>query len=194
MYFRIRSSPPFLFTSKAATEGALLILPEGASRKDLRSRKAQFRQYAMENALRWYQFANQRMDRDIPNGSLILVTGCDMDTSWGIASFSDVPSDVGVELNFSPSYCGTYSWETNVSATVRTSPGRELISATNRADGGMLSAWDQPTVEGVRDLIMASRDVDASRGTFNEVGGNQINNITNHFSLATIDEGGKLLL
>ena len=189
----MRSSPPFLFTSKAATEGALLIFPEGASRKDLRGRKAQFRQYALENALRWYQFANQYLDRDIPNGSLILVTGCDMANSWGIASFSDVPPNMGVELKFSLSYRGTYSWETNVSATVRTGPGHR-ISATNQVNGGMLSGWDQPAVEGVRDLIMGSRNVDASRGTFNEVGGNQINNITNNFSLATTDDGRKLLL
>jgi hypothetical protein len=149
-------------------------LPEGASRKDLRNRKPDFRQCAIENALRWYQFANQHLGREIPNGSLILVTGCDMAFSWGIASFSDVSSDKEVELSFRPSYGGTYSWETNiVSATVRTNSGHESISALNRVNSRM------PT--------MAST-VDASHGVFNEVGGNQIYNITNNIAQATIHD------
>jgi hypothetical protein len=135
----MRSRPAFRFNSTAATEGALLVLPEGASRKDLRSRKAQFRRCAIENALYWYQFANERLERDIPNGSLILVTGCDMASSWGIASFSDISSDVEVELSLYPSHRGTYMWETNVSATLRTSPGYESISAFNQEISGALS-------------------------------------------------------
>ena len=187
----------YRFTSAATTEGAVLILPEGASREDLRGYQAQFRQYTIENALRWYQFANQRLDRDIPNGSLILVTGRDMAFSWGIASFSDVSSDMEVELTFRPSYSGTYSWETNiVSATVRTSPspGHEPTSAPNPVNRGAQSIWNQPAVQGVRDLIMAStsRTLDASHGTFNEVAGNQINNITTIIELATISDRGKL--
>ena len=190
----MRSRPAYRFTSTATTEGALLVLPEGASRKDLRSQKAQFRKCAIDNALCWYQFANNRLQRDIPNGSLILVTGCDMASSWGIASFSDVSSDVEVELTFYPSHRGTYLWETNVSATLRTSPGYEPISPLNQVDSGALSIWDQADTEGIRDLIMASasHSVDASHGTFNEVGGNQIYNITNNIALATVGERCKL--
>jgi hypothetical protein len=192
----MRSRPAYRFASTATTEGALLILPEGASRQDVRSHKAQFRQCAIENALRWYIFANERLERDIPNGSLILVTGCDMTSSWGIASFSDVSSDMEVELSFSPSpsHRGTYLWETNVSATVRTSPGYEPISTLNQENGGRLSVWDQPAAEGVRDLVMTSASgiVDASHGTFNEVGGNQIYHITNNIALATVGDACKL--
>src|SRR5882762_8018505 len=142
--------PTYRFTSSAATEGAILLLPDGAYRTDLRGRKVNFRQYAIQNALRWYQFANQHLDREIPNGSLILVTGCDMASSWGIASFSDVSSDVEVELTFYPSHRGTYLWETNVSATLRTSPGYEPISPLNQVDSGALSIWDQADTEGIR--------------------------------------------
>lgn len=194
MYIRMRSSPAYRFSSTATTEGAVLLLPDGASRKDLLNRKDSFQEYAMHNALRWYQFANQHLGRQIPNGSLILVTGCDMAFKWGIASFSDVSSDVEVELSFIPSYRGTYSWETNiVSATVRTSPGHESISALNRVNSE--AVWHQPTAEGVRDLIMASPsgNIDASHGTFNEVRGNQTYNITNNIALATIGDRRKFV-
>jgi hypothetical protein len=117
-----------------------------------------------------------------------------MTSSWGIASFSEVSAEMEVELSFSPSHHGTYSWETNVSATVRTSPGHELISALNRENSGVLSIGHQPVAEGVQDLIMAlaSRTVDASHRIFNEVGGNQIYNIMNNIALAAIGERCKL--
>jgi len=95
-----RSTAGYRFTCSSTTQGAVLLMPDGASRKDLRNRKPDFRQYAMQNALHWYQFANQHLGRETPNGSLILVTGCDMASSWGIASFSDVSEDVEVELSF----------------------------------------------------------------------------------------------
>lgn len=111
-----------------------------------------------------------------------------MASSWGIASFSDVSSDMEVELSFCPSYHGTYSWETNVSATVRTSPELQSISALNRMNIGAPSIGAQPAVDSLRDQMMASvshTNVDASRGTFNEVSGNQIN-ITNIYPPASI--------
>jgi hypothetical protein len=180
----MRSRPAFRFNCTATTEGAVLVLPEGASRKDIRGHKAQFRRCAMENAFCWYQFANKRLERDIPNGSLILVTGCDMAASWGIASFSDIPSDVEVELSLYPSHHGTYMWETNVSATLRANPGYESISALNRKISGAPSAWDQADTKGIM-MASTSQNVDA---TFNEVVGNQIHNI----SLATVGKGCKL--
>ena len=109
MSIRMHSSPAYHFTSTVATEGVVLLLPEGASCIDLWLFKALFRQYAIENALRWYQFANKYLGGDIPNGSLILVTGCDMAPSWGITLFSDVSPDMEVELRFSPS-CRNFSW------------------------------------------------------------------------------------
>jgi hypothetical protein len=185
----IPSRPAYRFASTSTTEGALLLLPDGACRKDLRCRKVKFQQCAIENALSWYQFANERLEKDIPNGSLILVTGCDVASSWGIASFSEVSSNMEVELSFSPSHHGTYLWETNVSATVRTSPRYRRIPAT-RENSETLSIWNQPAVEGVRNLIMApaSHTVDASRGTFNDVRGNLTYNITNNIALGAVND------
>ena len=43
-------------------KGTVLLMPDGASRKDLWGRKAHFRQYTIQNALRWYEFANLYLD------------------------------------------------------------------------------------------------------------------------------------
>ena len=174
-------------------------MPDGASRIDLRNRKARFQRYAIENALRWYEFANGHLEKEIPNGSLILVTGCDMTSAWGLASFSDVPENVEVELSFSPSsgdgrpLSRTFSWETNVPVTVRTSLQYESISALNHR---ALSGQDQPAAEAVRGLhpliTSASQNVDARHGTVNTVGRNQIYNITNHITVSHISDSGML--
>jgi hypothetical protein len=181
MYIRMRLRSAYRFISTATTEGALLVLPEGASRRDLRSRKALFRRCAMENALCWYRFANKQLERDIPNGSLVLVTGCDMTSSWGIASFADISSDMDVELKLYPSQRGTYFWETNVPSATRTGAGYESISALTRM-------WDRAGSM----MASGSRSIDASHGTFNEINGNQTYNITNNISLTTI--GGRCKL
>ena len=172
-------------------------MPDGASRKDLRNRRLHFQQYAIQNALRWYQFANSRLGRDIPNGSLILVTGCDMASSWGIGSFSEISTNVEVELSFIPSHSdnGTrYSWETNVPATVRTSPGHQSTPAFNRVNRRELNILNQSATGRLLNLFRgsASRNVDARYGTLNEVGGNQIFNITNNIARATIGDRCKL--
>jgi hypothetical protein len=122
MFIRMRRSPTYQFTFvKGNTEGALLLLPDGASRSDLH-RKAHFHQYAIRNGPSWYQFVNQNLGTKIPKG-LILVTGCDMAHSWAVTSFHGIPPDVEGELTFSPSSSGRYSLETNFPSSVRTGHG-----------------------------------------------------------------------
>lgn len=122
----------FHFTC-SSSEGAILLLPDGASRRDLRMKRKVFRQYAIDNALRWYEFANEEQGRDIPRGSLVLVTGCDMAASWGVASSSGSTSGDHVELKFTPSHVVgntrrvVYTWETDSSATVRSGPIRDHL-------------------------------------------------------------------
>ena len=147
----------YKFTSKAAT-GGTVSAGGSFSRRSLGPQG----QYAIDNALRWYRYANQHLDREIPNGASILVTGCNRAVSWGFPSFSGVSSDLEVELSFKSSCGRTYLWETNiVSATVRTSLGHQPTSALNR----------------VRDPIteLASHNVDARHGTCTQIGGNRIN-------------------
>jgi hypothetical protein len=193
MYIRIPSRPAYRFTSTASTEGAALLLPEGASRLDILNRISDFKHYTMQNALLWYQFANEHLGREIPNGSLMLVTGCDMAFSWGIASFSDVSSDMEVELSFSPSRAGTYTWETStMCATVRSSPEQESRSFVNRVSSQAPIILDQQPARELRELTMtlSSHTVDVNH--MSQVRGNQINNITNNIGLVAIGHTGKL--
>ncbi len=71
------------------------MLPDGGNRYDTKHRSL-FQQYATENALSWYIYANglDHLARQAPNGSLYLVTGCDKTRSWGIAAVSRRPSRI----------------------------------------------------------------------------------------------------
>ncbi|KAJ2923136.1 hypothetical protein H1R20_g13958, partial [Candolleomyces eurysporus] len=77
------------------SEGAILTLPEGAIHEDVRN-LTKFREYAALHAPSWYRFANGVCGREIENGELHLVTGCDKTTSWGMATFSRLSSQVAV--------------------------------------------------------------------------------------------------
>jgi hypothetical protein len=83
----------------SAPDGAILTLPDGASREDFRA-VALFREYAARNAKSWYQYVNGPRGRDAENGSLYLITGCDKSKFWGVASFSGVSRSFN--LTFSP--------------------------------------------------------------------------------------------
>jgi hypothetical protein len=72
----------------STAEGAILALPEGASRTNLHS-IGKFRDYAIKHGVSWYQYVNQTLQREVRNGSLYLITGMDSATSYGVASFSD---------------------------------------------------------------------------------------------------------
>ncbi|KAJ7835547.1 hypothetical protein B0H14DRAFT_2363292 [Mycena olivaceomarginata] len=67
-----------------ATYIALLVLPDGASRWDLRSMTL-FRDYAVRHAQNWYKFVNGQLGRSIGNSGLMLITGVTKSTSWAVA-------------------------------------------------------------------------------------------------------------
>ena len=119
-------SADYSFTS-ASSEAAILALPAGASRQDLLSIN-KFRRHAIENAIRWYEFVNGTLGREVPNGSLYLVTGCDKSTTWGIASVAGATQANTLSLRFTAAQLlqasaeYTYSWETYCPATVRIGP------------------------------------------------------------------------
>lgn len=97
--FRVKSS---------FNHGALLVLPEGASREDLMTER-DFQGHALRYGLAWYRHAREVRRRICPNGSLYLVTGVDKTRSWGLTSFSTT-SDmrmVSVKLGIA----NTSSWE-----------------------------------------------------------------------------------
>ncbi|KAJ7592794.1 hypothetical protein C8J56DRAFT_482982 [Mycena floridula] len=111
-----------------SSEGAILMLPDGASRMDLHNRKP-FYEMACQNATAWYQYATETRGRMISDDSLYLVTGCDKCTSWGVAAFSETFGAVGSTLKLIATGIGgvqgalTYSWEKPTSVAARSGPG-----------------------------------------------------------------------
>ncbi|KAJ7735613.1 hypothetical protein DFH07DRAFT_753755, partial [Mycena maculata] len=71
--------------STKSKETGLLLLPDGASRRDLRSLQ-NFRDYALKHTQSWYAFVNGDLGRMIANGDLYLVTGVTKSTSWSVAA------------------------------------------------------------------------------------------------------------
>ncbi|KAJ7614150.1 hypothetical protein FB45DRAFT_1111275, partial [Roridomyces roridus] len=115
------SSLSFTIQSK---QGAILVLPEGATRENLLPVEA-FRAHVRKSSAQWYNFARDRLPM---SGSLFVVTGCDKTASWGIATVSETRGTIGFSLNFTVAGVaeGTlvprYEWRDFGSATVRTSP------------------------------------------------------------------------
>ncbi|KIK58844.1 hypothetical protein GYMLUDRAFT_691122 [Collybiopsis luxurians FD-317 M1] len=85
------------FTSQAS-QGAVLILPEGGRKED-HQQLGVFLQYAVGCAQSWYKHLEER---GLGNSkmTLYLVTGCDKTRAWGVASFTNVHSDSPVTLDF----------------------------------------------------------------------------------------------
>ncbi|ESK87781.1 hypothetical protein Moror_15371 [Moniliophthora roreri MCA 2997] len=126
----MRESPRYReaieFTSAdRITEGAILVLPEGCSRIDLKD-KQPFLDHAIENALSWFEYADSRgRTRAGKTSTLYLTTGCDKATAWGVASFIK-HSDRQVTLPFytiAEADGGTrYEWGIDKSCSARCAP------------------------------------------------------------------------
>jgi hypothetical protein len=107
-------------------------MPQGAYHEDLKNIR-RLREYALIHAESWYQYANGPCRREIGNGELHLVTGCDKTTSWGIATYSHFqskrPEDNVSLLRFNPvvnehqdSSYTTYTWSCEGAARGRFGP------------------------------------------------------------------------
>ena len=75
----------------SGSDGAVLTMPQGAYHEDLKN-ISRFRDYASTHAESWYRYANGPCGREIGNGELHMVTGCDKTTAWGIATYSHLQS------------------------------------------------------------------------------------------------------
>ncbi|KAJ7851500.1 hypothetical protein B0H14DRAFT_3660939, partial [Mycena olivaceomarginata] len=71
--------------SASSKETAVLLLPDGGSRSDLRPQNI-FRDYALRHAQHRYAFVNAKLNRMVGNGDLYLVTGTDKSSSWSVAA------------------------------------------------------------------------------------------------------------
>ncbi|KAK0433775.1 hypothetical protein EV421DRAFT_1690386, partial [Armillaria borealis] len=76
----------FEFTS-SSSRAAILVLPDGGERYDS-EHPLLLQEYAISNAHSWYKYFNgPGQGRQIRNGMLYLVTGCDKCHSWGNACY-----------------------------------------------------------------------------------------------------------
>ena len=121
-------------------------MPDGAFREDLQNITL-FRDFAAENAESWYRFVNGPRGRDVGNGQLHLITGCDKTSSWGLAAYqniqsqSDSPDSPGEPLlrfrntsDFSDRNSRTtYCWEHEGMAEVKAGPEFEVDEDMPRA-------------------------------------------------------------
>ncbi|KAJ7286908.1 hypothetical protein C8J57DRAFT_1707343 [Mycena rebaudengoi] len=113
---------------------AVLLLPDGASRSDLRRLK-KFRNYALKHAQRWYAFVNGELERMVESNALYLVTGVDKCSTWSVAAVENQSEDCRVSLKLKAALVGSagttcaWEWETASSfadSGPRRLPGEEL--------------------------------------------------------------------
>ncbi|KAF9560915.1 hypothetical protein CPC08DRAFT_664962, partial [Agrocybe pediades] len=72
-----------------SSEGAILVMPEGAISYDFEN-IPKLRKYIAANLESWYRYANGPRGREAKNGDLRIVIGCDKSTSWGMATMSNL--------------------------------------------------------------------------------------------------------
>ena len=125
----------------SSSEGALLILPEGAESYTLLKRKA-FRDIATQNGVDWYNFAEQQLGRIISNDSLYLITGCYKSLSWSVAAFHEASSQTGATEFPAQFKAGqarqgnipaAYTWETMRALHWRVGPLGDWDGISNQA-------------------------------------------------------------
>ena len=99
------------------SEGAILMMPNGAISQDLLNRHA-IEKYVKDNAELWYDYVINERGRAIDNGDIRIVVGCDKVSSWGIATFaSSTAQEVRLEFKGMP-LNGRYSWDCVGTASV----------------------------------------------------------------------------
>ncbi|KAJ6568301.1 hypothetical protein DFH09DRAFT_918123 [Mycena vulgaris] len=100
--------------STKSKETAILLLPDGASRWDLRPMQI-FKDYALKHGQSWYEFVNGVLGRMIGDGDLYLVTGVTKSSSWSVASLENQSGDGNVSLKLKAAQVGaagaSYGWE-----------------------------------------------------------------------------------
>ena len=127
--------------SSTCSEGAVLILPDGASRTDLRNIKM-LRDLAAKNASIWYDFARGPAGRDAPDGSLYLVTGFDKATRWGVSSIYSPSSSGDVTVKFTFLSAGSIEGSCEWTSAIHHSVGHRIGPGTRRLEGRLeLSPW-----------------------------------------------------
>jgi len=102
-------------------------MPDGAATEDLMGHKP-LRQYVAKNAESWYWFVREVRGREVENGDIRLVVGCDRVSSWGIATFaSSAEHQVRLEFRARDDFSETHRWNCVGSGSGRVGPHEEDI-------------------------------------------------------------------
>lgn len=100
------------------SEGALLVMPDGALSEDMLNRKT-VEKYIADFAKSWYEYVEGYRGISIENGDIRVVVGVDKVSSWGIATFENVKDPLRFEFKEDErreSQARTYKWDGIVAA------------------------------------------------------------------------------
>ncbi len=123
-----RAEASFEFSTRKES-AAILCLPNSATKHEIFN-KAAIKAYATANGAAWYNYVNspQYLGREVPNGSLYVVTGCDKTDSWGTAAVSKPSHSRSVCLSFVAAGMpggdirASHTWSAGFSADTRVYP------------------------------------------------------------------------
>jgi hypothetical protein len=115
--------------------GAILLLRERMARANLRD-TTNVRHYIQQHIDHWYAFARNigYGEAQLPEGSLVLVRGCDKTTSWALAAFAERSRDASIFFNGGYVSAGglrvklSGSWTSSSSAEHRSGPLAETMA------------------------------------------------------------------
>ncbi|KAJ7889239.1 hypothetical protein B0H13DRAFT_2277274 [Mycena leptocephala] len=99
--------------STSSKQAAVLLMPEGASRINVRFLDI-LRQQALKHAQNWYAFL-RNLGCMVENGELYLVTGADKSSSWSVAAGENHSQDGSISLKLKAAQIGSagssYAWQ-----------------------------------------------------------------------------------
>ena len=110
----ISCSSPFTKYFCKRRQGALLTLPYDGLRKDVIRTKV-FEEYIRDHVVSWFSMAQEHGLSVERMEDLILVTGCTLVTSWGVAAFVDNALEAELSMRFLAHKNGgdSFEWHEN---------------------------------------------------------------------------------
>jgi len=126
-----------------ASEGAILIMPDGGTAEDLLNHKL-VKKYIAKYAKSWYNYIREVRGREVKNGDIRLVIGFDKVSSWGIATFAEnVEERVRLEfktIDSDQAASRTYVWNCVGGGSGRVGPQEEEMDdlISNSASGSSI--------------------------------------------------------
>ena len=129
-------------------EGAVLHLPNGASRITCISK--QFREHARKHGLDWYNFVGKKLQYDIRNGTLCLVTRTDKTDCWMVGAYSQALTPSSLCLRGAPesgaNMSSSYTWIPSNAAMRCAGPsdGPHEIDPVDKVRDDTLFCYDAP--------------------------------------------------